>query len=58
MNNPDKEKKLPPGESRESANWAHDIEDREYYYDDSTGYEVYDPDKEEVEEEPEGDETE
>ncbi len=30
------------------SNWSHDIENRDYYYDDSTGYEVYDPDQEEA----------
>ncbi|HEV7642978.1 MAG TPA: hypothetical protein VGO50_03470 [Pyrinomonadaceae bacterium] len=54
MDASEKEKKLPPektekGEDR--ANWSHDIEERDYYYDDSTGYEVYDPEKEAAEEE-------
>lgn len=31
-------------EELDESRWAHDIEKRDYYYDDSTGYEVYDPD--------------
>ncbi len=33
-------------ELRDDSNWSRDIEDREYYYDDSTGYEVYKPEDE------------
>lgn len=37
----------PPAESAEKANedsnWQKDIEKRDYYYDDSHGYEIYNP---------------
>ena len=55
MDDPKKEDRAPGGDAvnadNKEANWSHDIENREYYYDDATGYEVYDPDKEGAEEE-------
>ena len=53
MEKQDKEKKPQPEKKGDEANWSHDIENRDYYYDDSTGYEVYDPDEDE---EPDGSE--
>lgn len=52
MDSPEKEKRSPSEKSEDESNWSRDIEEREYYYDDSTGYEVYDPDREEEEEKP------
>jgi hypothetical protein len=40
-----KEKKDRADESEKST-WAEDQKERGYYYDDSHGYEVYDPDSE------------
>lgn len=51
MNDPKKEDRAPKPDSADKADWSHDIENREYYYDDATGYEVYDPDREEEDEE-------
>jgi len=51
MDSPEKEKRSPSEKSEDRSDWSHDIEERDYYYDDSTGYEVYDPDQEEEEEE-------
>lgn len=31
----------------EKDSWGEDQKEREYYYDDACGYEIYDPDKEE-----------
>jgi len=50
MDRPDKNKPLPPEDIDDPANWSRDIENRDYYYDDSTGYEKYDPDDETDEE--------
>jgi hypothetical protein len=59
MDDPKKEDRAPGGNAQDAkdaaniasadkqANWSHDIENREYYYDDATGYEVYDPEREE-----------
>jgi hypothetical protein len=47
MESPDKDKNLPPEKSGDESNWSHDIEERDYYYDDSTGYEVYRPNENE-----------
>lgn len=33
------------------SSWQDDIERRKYYYDDSSGYETYDPDKDDADEE-------
>lgn len=51
MENQDKEKNPQPEEKGDEANWSHDIENRDYYYDDSTGYEVYRPLEDEDEDE-------
>lgn len=32
-----------PPECEEASSWAEDQKEREYYYDDSHGYEVFDP---------------
>lgn len=34
--------------------WENDIEERSYYYDDATGYEDYDPEKDDDEDEDAG----
>lgn len=47
----DKKKEPAAPQKRDEANWSHDIENRDYYYDDSTGYEVYQPDDDEESEE-------
>lgn len=36
-------------ESPVESNWAHDQKSKGYYYDDTCGYSVYDPDAEESE---------
>lgn len=36
-------------DSLKNSSWQKDIESRDYYYDDSHGYEVYNPDKDEEE---------
>lgn len=36
-------------EPQDDSNWSHDIENREYYYDDATGYEEYRPEEEDEE---------
>jgi hypothetical protein len=38
--NPKKEEKLDENEAGDSS-WKEDIEKLDYYYDDSTGYEIY-----------------
>lgn len=38
-------------ENEEKDNWSHDQKTRNYYYDDSHGYKIYDPDLEDNEEE-------
>lgn len=38
-----------PESENDQSNWAHDQQNRSYYYDDSTGYEIYNPDEEEDE---------
>jgi hypothetical protein len=46
------EKKKQAEEAGNESTWSRDIEERDYYYDDSTGYEVYQPeDEDETEEE-------
>ena len=35
----------------DESNWAHDQQKHDYYYDDSHGYEIYDPEEDECEEE-------
>jgi hypothetical protein len=52
-----KEKKSSQENDVDKANWANDIESRDYYYDDSTGYEVYDPDKDDEDEDEDEDEN-
>jgi hypothetical protein len=42
----DKKNAAPDENPGEDANWAQDIERRGYYYDDATGYEVYQPEEE------------
>jgi hypothetical protein len=42
----DKKKPAPAEDLRDEANWEQDIEKRGYYYDDATGYEVYEPEDE------------
>ena len=37
----------------DDSNWSRDIENREYYYDDATGYEEYCPEEDEEDEEEE-----
>ena len=37
--------------SKRTETWAEDQQNRGYYYDDSTGYETYEPDDDESEEE-------
>lgn len=37
-------------ESDEKGNWSEDQKEKSYYYDDAYGYEVYNPDDEEEEE--------
>ncbi len=50
----DKVKEAAVPAKSDEANWSHDIENRDYYYDDSTGYEVYRPDDDDEDrEEPE-----
>ena len=44
---PDKDRK----ELKRTENWAEDQQTRGYYYDDSTGYETYEPEDDELEEE-------
>lgn len=39
-----------PEDADDSA-WANDQKNRSYYYDDAHGYEIYDPEKDEEEEE-------
>jgi hypothetical protein len=46
MNAIDKKNSVSPEAPDDKSNWSHDIEERDYYYDDSTGYEIYDPDDE------------
>ena len=46
---PDKDPKV----LKRTENWAEDQQTRGYYYDDSTGYETYDPDDDESEEDAE-----
>jgi len=38
-------------EKGEQGTWAEDIRERGYYYDDSHGYEKYDPEDDDVDEE-------
>ena len=45
----------PSGEDPK-RDWAEDQEKRRYYYDDAHGYEVFDPDEPDREEQEEGDE--
>jgi len=52
------EKELPKDEeTQDESNWSHDIENRDYYYDDSTGYEVYRPEEEDDDTEDKKDES-
>ncbi|HQZ95589.1 MAG TPA: hypothetical protein PLP21_04680 [Pyrinomonadaceae bacterium] len=44
-------RKIDAENNAEKPNWAEDQKDRGYYYDDSHGYEVYDPDTEDDERE-------
>jgi len=41
----------PPSENGEQGAWADDIRKRGYYYDDSHGYENYEPDDDDADEE-------
>lgn len=53
------EKEIPKDEElRDDSNWSRDIEDREYYYDDSTGYEEYRPEEDDDDNEDEEDKKE
>jgi hypothetical protein len=51
MPDEDKKKSAPDEELGDEANWEQDIEKRGYYYDDATGYEVYEPEEEDESEE-------
>jgi hypothetical protein len=45
----DPEKKKP--ETGDRSSWAEDQKEKDYYYDDSHGYEVFDPEREQDQEE-------
>lgn len=46
---PKKEKETQPDkpETGDKSSWSEDQKEKSYYYDDATGYEVYNPDEEE-----------
>lgn len=46
-------KKIPEDKTEigEESSWSKDQQEKSYYYDDSYGYEVYDPEKDDAEEE-------
>jgi len=46
LTKPEKDRKVP----KRTETWAEDQQNRGYYYDDSTGYESYEPDDDESEE--------
>jgi hypothetical protein len=46
-------KKPKRDEVKKKENWADDQKEREYYYDDAHGYEAYDPDEGDAEEDAE-----
>ncbi len=46
-----KEITLETCETDQKGNWSEDQQEKSYYYDDSYGYEVYDPDEEDEENE-------
>jgi hypothetical protein len=37
-------------ETADESSWSKDQREKKYYYDDETGYEIYDPDKDDEEE--------
>lgn len=47
---PEGKNELPAKKIVDSDNWKSDQDEREYYYDDSHGYEKFDPDSEDDEE--------
>ena len=46
----EKEKKTEEIAENDEANWEQDQKKRSYYYDDSQGYEIYNPDEEDEDE--------
>ena len=36
-------------EKADESSWGKDIEEKDYYYDDAHGYEVFEPDEDEIE---------
>ncbi len=46
-------RQTPDIESSADSSWARDQRERNYYYDDSTGYEIYNPDEDDEDEESE-----
>jgi hypothetical protein len=47
------EKTFSDEENKDESTWAHDQEKHDYYYDDTTGYELYNPDEDSDENEDE-----